>query len=75
MIHSQQQLFEPRSVRSIGHAPMGPGRVAEPREGGVMRDAMIERELNEHTMAAVWKYLKTIAWIHLQGLLAEVPAE
>jgi hypothetical protein len=40
-------------------------------EDYVMRDAMIERELNEHTMAAVWKYLKTIAWIHLQGLLAE----
>ncbi len=40
-----------------------------------MRDAMIERELNEHTVAAVWKYLKTIAWIHLQGLLAEAPLE
>jgi len=44
-------------------------------EGCVMRDAMIERELNEHTVSAVWKYLKTIAWIHLQGLLAEVPSE
>ncbi|SMF96944.1 hypothetical protein SAMN02949497_4358 [Methylomagnum ishizawai] len=75
MIHSQQQLFEPHSARSTGHGPTGPGRITEPREGGVMRDAMIERELNEHTMAAVWKYLKTIAWIHLQSLLAEVPAK
>jgi hypothetical protein len=35
-----------------------------------MRTAMIEQELNENTMAAVWRYLKTIVWVHLQGLLA-----
>lgn len=39
-----------------------------------MHRAMIERELNENTMAAVWHYLKTIAWIHVQGLLAKNPA-
>jgi hypothetical protein len=40
-----------------------------------MRDAMIQRELSEHTVAAVWRYLKTIAWIHLRGLLAEAAVE
>jgi hypothetical protein len=34
---------------------------------------MIERELTEHTMAAVWKYLKTLVWVHLQDLVARTP--
>jgi hypothetical protein len=42
-------------------------------EESAMHSAMIERELNENTMAAVWKYLKTIVWIHLQGLPAKTP--
>jgi hypothetical protein len=36
-----------------------------------MHSTMIERELNENTLAAVWKYLKTLVWVHWQGLLAE----
>lgn len=39
-----------------------------------MYRGMIERELNENTMAAVWHYLKAIAWIHVQGLLSEYPS-
>lgn len=40
-----------------------------------MRDSLVERELNEHTLAALWKYLKTIAWIHLRELLGEAPGQ
>ena len=40
-----------------------------------MHSAMIERELNENTLAAVWKYLKTLAWVHLRELLAKAPGE
>lgn len=40
-----------------------------------MRDSFTERELNEHTLAALWKYLKTIASIHLRALLGEGPAK
>jgi hypothetical protein len=36
-----------------------------------MPSNMIEQELNEHTLSALWRYLKTIMRIHWQGLLAE----
>jgi hypothetical protein len=63
-------MTEPHHYNSGRHL-----RVRHLTEDYVMRDAMIERELNEHTMAAVWKYLKTLAWIHVRGLLAEAPGK
>lgn len=39
-----------------------------------MRGTTTERELNENTLAVIWKYLKTIAWVHLQELLSKAPS-
>jgi len=36
-----------------------------------MSTTIIEFELNEHTFAVLWKYIKYILWFHVQGLLAE----
>jgi hypothetical protein len=71
--HQEPPEAQPARPTGIDPGAKAPGQ--QPEQGCVMRDAIIERELNEHTVAAVWKYLKTIAWIHLEGLLAEVPAE
>lgn len=38
-----------------------------------MSTQAIERELNEHTISVLWKYMKCIVRMHVRGLLAEVP--
>jgi hypothetical protein len=36
-----------------------------------MPTTIIEFELNEHTFAVLWKYVKSILWFHVQGFLTE----
>lgn len=36
-----------------------------------MSTTIIEFELNEHTFAVLWKYMKYILWFHVRGFLAE----
>jgi hypothetical protein len=34
-----------------------------------------EAELNEHTLSVVWRYLKSIIWVHLRGVLGREPEQ
>lgn len=40
-----------------------------------MPNNVIITELTEHTIAVIWRYMKSIVWIHVRGLLGEAPSE